>query len=506
MAAKLDRVVVLNPGYSSKVPTAFISSPKTLLGAKNSSSSLGSQAVPARKQSGSPKKGVKFINQNKSSLVKPRRDSISVEDEEYDDMIKDYYKKRGIPVTIAKRITSHPDDQKLDVIRSRVESSYKNTVQPRASSQYQSSVASNNIEKGLERSDRTLLDRRKIIIKPAGASQFSRQVEPQMNSRIKPLNPADRFARQGGHGSGKVAASHEFYSPRSPREPQREALIDNSLYRLQPSEASGYPKLDFYGELYQKSQNKRMDKNPSFGLFEQGGIHNTKLPYQSSSNSNSRVPSGLLRPSFPSIDKVNFMGSERPGAQNKAVSDWELEQKLNQHLKIAEQLRERGRMFRESKKYSDELLIESILSDGYKQTIQEHIKEWHGIRAPQSYLEYNKSKAKPTTKVGEFNQQIKHIADEAKSHEVKEYAVTNLHKFDKEAAQEPIRFKHLQKRNILSGLKDVRLQSAQKELPENKYLESIRAKFGFLEGVIYSNGEPKPKPSKPQNLDTKGLR
>lgn len=444
-------------------------------------------------------KGVNFMQQNKSIVGGAKRDSISLEDEEYGDMINDYYKKRGDPIT-TKRITSQPHDQKLEMLRGRVESSYKNNLQVRASSQYQS-AASSSKEKGLERSDRTLLDRRKIVVKH-GLAPISRPLENQPKSRIKPIQVEPHRQQEAPYRGTQLGNYPDFYNPRSPRDIPGPRASNPVLYGMQPLVGTSPQKKEQYVDHYGQEHTKKMDKNPSFGPSDRGAVNFWNMAPHSSSNNNSRVSSSILRPLLPPLDHHNA----RSDSLSKPVSDWELEEKLKQHLKIAEQLRERGRMFRESKKYSDELLIESILSDGYKQTMQDHIKEWNGSRVPQSYLEYNKSRAKPSSKVGEFNEHIRHIADESKSHEVNEYAMSNLHRFDQEAALEPIRFKHLQKRNILSGINNVRLPSGQKEHPENKYLESIRAKFGFLEGVIYSGSDQKPKGNKPGYFDPKGLK
>lgn len=488
MAARLDRVIVLNPSSLPQVGNVGAASPKTLLGAKNSASRLSGNSQNQRNQVGSHKKEVHFMQQIKQVPGQGRKDSISLEDEEYGDLIKDYYRKRGAPVAATKRVTSHPDEQNLEHVRGRVESSYKNNALPRASSQYQS-VASSNKDRGLERSDRTLLDRRKIVVKH-GLGSVSRPQDPN-KSREQGQFPAESRIRQGKPGGyGGSAAKPDFYSPRSPRQSITGKKSDPLLYLLKPGIAGVHlkPQSDAQAGFVLENSGKRMDKNPSFGPQDRGGIQMWNAAHNASSHDNSRVSSSLLGPAFPPIERTSYGNQPRYEDRNRPISDWELEQKLNQHLKIAEQLRERGRMFRESKKYTDELLIESILSDGNKRTIQEHMKEWHGSRMPQSYLDYNKSRAKATTKVGEFNQQIRHIADESKSHEVNEYAKSNLQRFDQEAAQEPVRLKHLQKRNILSGLPPSRLESGRPEPPENKYLESIRAKFGFLEGVVYSGG------------------
>lgn len=145
-----------------------------------------------------------------------------------------------------------------------------------------------------------------------------------------------------------------------------------------------------------------------------------------------------------------------------------------EQLKKANDLREKGKKIKQDLKIKEGQIIEAILIDSKlaRPKIRLKLDEKQPVNK-HAYLDYSKKKAKQENRAQELERQFH--SNQLRNSEGNKYILSNLRKLDEDAEKAERAASHLKK--PFNHKRSAELSE------KEKYMESIRAKFSFLEGA-----------------------
>ena len=162
---------------------------------------------------------------------------------------------------------------------------------------------------------------------------------------------------------------------------------------------------------------------------------------------------------------------------NQGNSSSELYRRYLEQLKKASELREKGHQIKKNLKDRQSRIIEAILVDNQinRPIIRLNLNEQDGLAKKKKntdLLDFAKRQGKPISRLEDWSSHVS--SNMLRNSEESQYVFSNIKKLDQDAEQMD---------RVLSNMKRPNKPYFPSKQKEDKYMEAIRAKFGFLEGI-----------------------